>query len=67
MNWIIRIIATLVLGAGTAYAAPHVFPKDPEHEAYREEYNTRPALRLIRPLTEGLTEVARRLDAQPAD
>ena len=26
------------------------FPDDPEHRQYREEYNTRPALRLVRPL-----------------
>jgi lipoprotein NlpI len=36
------------------YAAPHRFPDDPEHAGYRKRYNTRPALRLIRPLTEGL-------------
>jgi tetratricopeptide (TPR) repeat protein len=28
------------------------FPDDPAHRRYREEYNTRPALRLIRPLTD---------------
>jgi hypothetical protein len=28
------------------------FPSDAEHERYRREYNTRPALRLIRPLTD---------------
>jgi hypothetical protein len=28
------------------------FPNDAEHEKYRREYNTRPALRLVRPLTE---------------
>ena len=27
------------------------FPDDPEHREYRERYNTRPALRLLRPLT----------------
>jgi len=26
------------------------FPDDPAHRRYREQYNTRPALRLIRPL-----------------
>jgi hypothetical protein len=26
------------------------FPTDPAHEQYRREYNTRPALKLIRPL-----------------
>ena len=36
------------------YRAPHRFPDDGVHNLYREHYNTRPALRLIRPLTEGL-------------
>ncbi len=36
------------------YEAPHRFPETGEHNLYREFYNTRPALRLIRPLTEGL-------------
>jgi len=36
------------------YAAPAAYPQDGEHTLYREHYNTRPALRLIRPLTEGL-------------
>jgi hypothetical protein len=36
------------------YDAPHHFPDDGPHNLYREHYNTRPALRLIRPLTEGL-------------
>jgi hypothetical protein len=36
------------------YAAPNAYPKDGEHTRYREHYNVRPALRLIRPLTEGL-------------
>ncbi|MCP4657484.1 MAG: hypothetical protein GY856_18930, partial [bacterium] len=34
------------------YEVPHRFPDDGEHRRYRELYNTRPALRLIRPLTE---------------
>jgi Flp pilus assembly protein TadD len=38
------------------YAEPHGYPTSGEHQLYREHYNTRPALRLIRPLTEGLTE-----------
>jgi hypothetical protein len=29
------------------------FPDDAAHRQYREQYNTRPALRLIRPMTEG--------------
>ncbi|MEM7353512.1 MAG: FG-GAP-like repeat-containing protein [Acidobacteriota bacterium] len=36
------------------YAPPHQYPDSGEHNLYREYYNTRPALRLIRPLTEGL-------------
>ncbi len=35
------------------YPAREHFPSDPIHEAYRSEYNTRPALRLIRPLACG--------------
>ncbi len=38
------------------YAAPDSYPTDGEHALYREYYNTRPALRLIRPLTEGLAK-----------
>jgi tetratricopeptide (TPR) repeat protein len=38
------------------YAAPDSYPNDGEHALYREYYNTRPALRLIRPLTEGLAK-----------
>jgi tetratricopeptide (TPR) repeat protein len=32
------------------YPPAEHFPADPAHEQYRREYNTRPALRLIRPL-----------------
>ena len=32
------------------YPAREHFPDDPEHERYRKDYNTRPALRLIREL-----------------
>ena len=35
------------------YEAPHRYPDGGAHNLYREHYNTRPALRLIRPLTEG--------------
>ncbi len=35
------------------YEPPHRFPDDGPHNLYREHYNTRPALRIIRPLTEG--------------
>jgi hypothetical protein len=33
------------------YKASEQYPDGPEHRAYREYYNTRPALRLLRPLT----------------
>jgi tetratricopeptide (TPR) repeat protein len=33
------------------YAPPEHFPDDALHRDYRERYNTRPALRLLRPLT----------------
>ncbi len=36
------------------YPASEHFPDDAEHRAYREEYNTRPALRLLRPLEPGV-------------
>jgi len=36
------------------YPAPEEFPRDAAHEAYRKEYNTRPALVLVRPLIERL-------------
>jgi tetratricopeptide (TPR) repeat protein len=32
------------------YPAPQHYPDDAEHRAYKERYNSRPALRLIRPL-----------------
>jgi len=34
------------------YTAGEAFPNDRAHEKYRREYNTRPALRLLRPLTD---------------
>jgi FG-GAP-like repeat/Tetratricopeptide repeat len=34
------------------YRLDEHFPQDPVHERYRREYNTRPALRLIRPLVD---------------
>lgn len=34
------------------YPSNEHFPNDAAHEAYRRQYNTRPALRLIRPLSE---------------
>ncbi len=40
------------------YAAPYAYPSDGVHTRYREFYNTRPALRLIRALYEGAAEVA---------
>ena len=36
------------------YPASQHFPDDAEHHAYQEQYNTRPALRLIRPLGPGM-------------
>ncbi|MDP8982461.1 MAG: tetratricopeptide repeat protein [Acidobacteriota bacterium] len=36
------------------YPAREHFPDDAAHEAWRKQYNTRPALRLIRPLNEPL-------------
>ncbi len=36
------------------YPPPEHFPDDPAHRLYRERYLTRPALVLVRPLTEGL-------------
>ncbi len=41
------------------YEAPNAYPDDPLHTLYREHYLTRPALRLFRPLTEGLAPAAR--------
>ncbi len=38
------------------YQASEHFPDDEEHRRYRREYNTRPALHLVRPLTTGGTE-----------
>ena len=32
------------------YPANERYPSDPEHQAYLKNYNTRPALRLVRPL-----------------
>ena len=37
------------------YPAGQHYPDDQAHRDYQREYNTRPALRLIRPLTEGMT------------
>ena len=34
------------------YPASQHFPDDADHRAYRDRYNTRPALRLVRPLAE---------------
>jgi Tfp pilus assembly protein PilF len=36
------------------YSVSEHYPTDAAHEAYRKEYNTRPALKLIRPLTGSL-------------
>jgi hypothetical protein len=42
------------------YAAPHSYPADGMHNRYRQFYNTRAALRLIRSLYEATEEVATR-------
>jgi len=39
--------------ASYPYPASQHFPDDAAHREYREHYNTRPALRLIRPLMDG--------------
>ncbi len=36
--------------SGYPYAAGEHYPQDPEHQRYRVQYNTRPALRLLGPL-----------------
>jgi tetratricopeptide (TPR) repeat protein len=38
------------------YPAAQSYPRDPVHDQYQKEYNTRPALRLIRPLLEETRE-----------
>ncbi len=40
------------------YPSSEHYPDDAEHREYRKTYNIRPALRLLRPLTEGLDERA---------
>jgi tetratricopeptide (TPR) repeat protein len=40
------------------YTAPYAYPADGVHNRYREWYNTRAALRLIRPLHEATAEAA---------
>jgi len=40
------------------YPLAEHYPDDPAHRRYREEYNTRPALRLIRPLLEATRRAA---------
>ncbi|HVR09235.1 MAG TPA: hypothetical protein VMW75_14390, partial [Thermoanaerobaculia bacterium] len=47
-------VEPLPFHAMSAYPYPsrEHFPDDPEHRRWRETYNTRPALRLLRPLTE---------------
>ncbi|HVF58529.1 MAG TPA: FG-GAP-like repeat-containing protein [Thermoanaerobaculia bacterium] len=40
------------------YPESERFPDGPEHRAYRERYNTRPALRLLRPLPETASAAA---------
>src|SRR5438309_6280915 len=38
------------------YPAGEHFPNDAEHQSYRKQFNTRPALHLLRPLTKLLSE-----------
>jgi hypothetical protein len=42
------------------YPPSEHFPRDKSHEAYRRQYNTRPALVLVRPLNQGLRLAAAR-------
>jgi hypothetical protein len=46
------------------YAAPYAYPADGVHNRYREWYNTRAALRLIRPLHAATEEAAATFDHQ---
>jgi hypothetical protein len=48
-------VEPLPFHAMTRYPYPENehFPNDPSHEAWRRQYNTRPALRLLRPLEPG--------------
>ncbi len=48
-------VAPLPFHAMSAYPYPagEKYPRDAAHDRYQIEYNTRPALRLIRPLSEG--------------
>jgi tetratricopeptide (TPR) repeat protein len=41
---------------GYPYGKEESFPRDASHEQYRREYQTRPALRLVRPLRETISE-----------
>jgi hypothetical protein len=45
------------------YPAGERYPDGPAHKAYRKEYNTRPALRLLRPLAGGQRPMPRRYPA----
>ena len=49
-----QTVEPLPFHAMSAYPYPgnEHFPQDAAHEAYRKQYNTRPALRLIRPLVD---------------
>jgi tetratricopeptide (TPR) repeat protein len=52
-------VEPLPFHAMTAYPYPagEAYPDDEIHRRYREEYNTRPALRLLRPLTTSSTSI----------
>jgi hypothetical protein len=49
-----RSVEPLPFHAMTTYPYPETehFPDDEAHREYRKTYNTRPALRLLRPLTD---------------
>jgi len=58
--------------SGYPYRPDESFPSDPEHEAWRREWNTRPAHRWIVPLSpagerEWLEEATRATDAEPRE
>ena len=47
------------------YPAGEHFPDDPEHQQYRAQYNTRPALKLLRPLSGAGLQPAAELHSAP--
>lgn len=53
-----QTVVPLPFHAMSAYPYPNSerFPSDPVHRAYEEQYNTRPALRLVRPLVDSAAD-----------